>query len=569
MAFSFGVRNRDQAENDPTRDGSETDAELSKTAYVVSEGEDSEDSSSGVSEEDLAPLALEHRFQDPLEVKRWSEVYRTANYEGFPRFDPEFVWTKKEEKSVLRRTELRVCFLAFVLFVALDIDRFNLANATAGTILKDLKLNTDDYNLGSTINLVCFLAAELPSQLISKKIGPDRWIPMQLVMWSLVATFQSFMTNKAGFLVCRGLLGALQGGFIPDIVLWMSYFYTNPEMTTRLAYFYVANPLTQAFASLLSYGIFFLHGHAGWAGWRWVFMIEGLITLVVGVASFFLMPPSVVQTKTWFRPNGWYSERDEKILVNRVLRDDPTKGDMHNREALSLKMIWQSITDYDLWPVYACRIISDVVGAPVSKYQAILYRSQGFSTLKTNLLMIPPQILSIITLLSTLHLQSWTRQFSFIYMLTPLWWVPILAAMRWWPGFLHNVWGSYALIFIGLGYPADPAISVAWVSANSASVRTRTVSGALVNISGQLGNIIGANVFRKDDAPRYQRGVSQLFAVAIAATTVPLLSKVYYIYRNNWKKNKWASMSLDEQGEYLENKRWKEGNKRLDFKFEH
>lgn len=562
-----------QSEGDdrrPSTAGSESnsDGSVAKGEFDVGQNEVSEGSVTSIESGNLAPLAAEHIFQDPEQCKHWYGIYEKAKYEGLERFDPSFVWSKKEERRVLRRTELRVCFVAFLMFVALDIDRYNMANATAGTILKDLHLTTDDYNLGSTVNLVCFLAAELPSQIFAKKIGPDRWIPIQLTAWSLVATFQCFMQNKAGFLVCRGLLGALQGGFIPDVSLWMSYFYTNPEMSTRLGYFYIANPLTQAIASLLSYGIFFLHGHAGWAGWRWVFMIEGLITFILGILAFFLMPPSVTQTKAWFRPKGWYTERQEKILVNRVLRDDPSKGDMHNREALTLKMVWQSIADYDLWPVYVCRLLTDIIGTPVSKYQAILYRSQGFSTLTTNLLMIPPNILTIITLISTVHLAKWSRQFAYVYSLSALWWIPCLAAMRWWPGFLKNVWGSYILIFVGLGAPPDWPLSISWVGANSYSVRTRTVSGALVNISSQLASIIGSNIFRKDDAPHYHRGVKQLFAIAIAAFFVPYLAKAYYIVRNKRKAKKWNSLALEEQGTYIVENADK-GNKRLDFLFVH
>jgi hypothetical protein len=105
-------------------------------------------------------------------------------------------------------------------------------------------------------------------------------------------------------------------------------------------------------------------------GWRWyvrpiiivslrltdtvdhrLFLVEGLITLAVGVSAIFLMPASAVATKTWFRPKGWFTDREVGIVVNRVLRDDPDKGDMHNREGITLKSLYRSLADHDMWPV--------------------------------------------------------------------------------------------------------------------------------------------------------------------------------------------------------------------------
>ena len=146
-------------------------------------------------------------------------------------------------------------------------------------------LTTSDFNQGESIFRVAFLLAELPSQLISKKIGPDRWIPTQMVLWSIVAMSQAAIKSKATYMLCRVLLGALevnmcypdkkinlanasQGGFIPDLVLWLSYFYTSRELPTRLSFFWTALSVTTILTAFFAFGIFHLEGHLGLAGWR-------------------------------------------------------------------------------------------------------------------------------------------------------------------------------------------------------------------------------------------------------------------------------------------------------------
>lgn len=108
------------------------------------------------------------------------------------------------------------------MFFALQLDRGNITQALSDNMLNDLKLNTNHYNTGQTIFYLCFLCAELPSQLISKKLGPDRWIPIQMISWSLVASMQAFLSGKTAFYICRALLGLIEGGFIVSCSLWIA-----------------------------------------------------------------------------------------------------------------------------------------------------------------------------------------------------------------------------------------------------------------------------------------------------------------------------------------------------------
>ena len=103
-----------------------------------------------------------------------------------------------------------------------DSDAINRAISDPN-FFRDLRMNTNDYNYGQTIFLVSFLAAEIPSGLISKKLGPDVWIPTIICVWSILSASQAALNSKAGYFAIRCLLGLLMGGFIPDTVLYFTY----------------------------------------------------------------------------------------------------------------------------------------------------------------------------------------------------------------------------------------------------------------------------------------------------------------------------------------------------------
>jgi len=102
-----------------------------------------------------------------------------------------------------------------------------------------------------------------------------------------------------------------------------------------------------------------------------------------------MMPASAVQTKAWFRPKGWFTDREVGIVVNRVLRDDPSKGDMHNRQAITPRRLWEALKDYDLWPIYLIGVVEFIPTGPPTAYITLTLRGLGFNPFTTNLLTIP------------------------------------------------------------------------------------------------------------------------------------------------------------------------------------
>lgn len=413
---------------------------------------------------------------------------------------------------------------------------------------------------------VGFLIAEIPSQMIGKWLGPDRWIPVQIILWSIASGGQFFMHNRTGFFACRFFIGLFMGGFIPDSTLYLSYFYKKTEMPIRLALFWFVDSMSGVVASFLAYGILHMRGVAGIEGWRWLFLLEALVSLIIGILSFLFLIPGPTQTKTWWNPRGYFTEREEKIIVNRVLRDDPSKSDMHNREPITLPMLWKSLKDYDLWPIYIIGILFEIPTAPPKTYLTLSLKALGFTTFNTTLLTIPVTIFAAINMLWVTYLTERFHQIAIIGLLVQIWVLPLLIIEYTSVPELSS-WGQYALTFIILGQPSVHAAQVGWCSRLSNAVRTRTVSAAIYNITIQLSGIASSNIYREDDKPHYRRGNMNLIAITVGTIVAYAFPKVYYAARNKYKRDRWSKMTDAEKAWYLQNSH-DEGNKRLDFLFD-
>ncbi|KZT28043.1 allantoate permease [Neolentinus lepideus HHB14362 ss-1] len=518
---------------------------------------------------DLDAIATKRSvFDDPILAPHY---WPKPEYENIHRLDLKARWTYREERALIRKLDWKVMLWAAISFSALNLDRSNINQANSDNFLPDLHLTTNgesNFNLGNSLFRVAFLCAELPSQLVSKRIGPDRWIPMQMTLWSIVTMCQFWLKGRTSFIVTRVLLGALQGGFIPDLILYLSYYYTKTELPIRLAFFWMSLNACSVVASFIAYGVLHLRGTLGRAGWRWLFLIEGLITLVIGVVTFFMMPPSPTQTKSWFRPKGWFTEREETICVTRVLRDDPTKGDMHNREGLTLKRLWQAACDYDLWPLYILGIMFGIPIGPPGTYLTLSLRHLGFDTFRTNLLTIPSQVFGMISMFGIALISETLNDRSIVSMMEDVWALPCLVALYCLPE-NPNPWAYFAVATVLLSYPYTHPIQVGWCSRNAGAVASRTVNASLYNMCVQLSAVIYSYIYQADDAPQYKRGNRTL--IIICAINLGLLypgTKLYYLWRNKTRDRIWNKMTSEEKAAYLQTTT-DLGNRRLDFRFAH
>lgn len=232
------------------------------------------------------------------------------------------------ERAVLRKVFRRLVPYLFLLYVANILDRSNISFARL-TMLADLGLDETVYGWGATF---CFylgyLAFEVPSNLILHRVGARLWIGRIMITWGLVSTCTMFVREARDFYIIRILLGVAEAGFFPGIVLYLSYWFPARERARAVACFMMASPLSSAFGGVVS-GWLLDHadGAAGLKGWQWLFLIEGLPAVILGIVTWFYLTDRPAAA-------GWLSPDERDWLDRRMAREDRDRVASHGLDRL-------------------------------------------------------------------------------------------------------------------------------------------------------------------------------------------------------------------------------------------
>lgn len=202
-----------------------------------------------------------------------------------------------------------------------------MANAITDNFMEDIGIDQDQFNVGQQMLSLGIVLFEIPSNMILYRVGPGKWLTLQLFLFGTVSTFQAWQTNYGSFIATRLLLGITESGFIPGGLWTLSTWYTRKETAKRVMIFYFGNQFGQASAKLLAYGILHMRGVGDRAGWFWLFVLMGGFTIVSGGILGLFLPDSFKNPRSTFLPK-WniFSEREIHILNTRVLMDDSMKG---------------------------------------------------------------------------------------------------------------------------------------------------------------------------------------------------------------------------------------------------
>lgn len=192
--------------------------------------------------------------------------------------------------------------------------------------MEDVGISQFQFNVGQQLLSLGIVLFEIPSNMMLYKVGPGKWLSVQLFLFGLVSTFQAWQNSYGSYLATRFLLGVAESGYIPGGLWTLSTWYTRSETAKRVMVFFFGNQLGQAAAKLIAYGILHMKGVGGKPGWFWLFVIMGGFTLLCGVLLAVCLPDSLRNPRSLVLPQGsFFTERELHILRTRVSIDDPNK----------------------------------------------------------------------------------------------------------------------------------------------------------------------------------------------------------------------------------------------------
>jgi MFS transporter, ACS family, tartrate transporter len=223
-------------------------------------------------------------------------------------------------RETISRVIRRQIPFIFLCYVVAYIDRVNIGFA-ARELQTDLGISAAVYGFGAGLFFVGYCLFEIPSNLILERVGARIWIARIMIVWGLVSMGMMFVTGKASFYAMRVLLGVAEAGFFPGIILYLTYWIPASDRARASALFMIASPIAVIIGSPVSEALLALHGRAGLAGWQWLFLIEGLPAVALGIVAWRYLTDRPEQA-TWLTPaqREWLTETMQRERVARAAR---------------------------------------------------------------------------------------------------------------------------------------------------------------------------------------------------------------------------------------------------------
>ncbi|OJI99292.1 hypothetical protein ASPVEDRAFT_69737 [Aspergillus versicolor CBS 583.65] len=445
-----------------------------------------------------------------------------AFYRSFPA---------ERRKRLLRKIDIRLIPMLAVLYLISHLDRANIGNAKILGLTEDLGLSGIQYNIALSLFFIPYILLEVPSNILLKKFSrPSVYLGTLIVSWGIIMTLTGVVQNFGGLVTMRLLLGIFEAGFFPGSVYLCSLWYMPRELGTRVASFFCASALSGAFSGLLAAGISEMDNVGGYKGWRWILLIEGLITVMLGVTCFFLLIDSPRLSTRWLDQDEIrYLEIQHFIKEGGRFREEQQKTTL--KDVGGVMKNWRLyLAAYIMLCQCACNYGTKFTLPTVTK-------AMGFQGTNAQLMTVPPYIAGAIAAIVLSNISD-CYNWRFPFIATPLLLIitgyAIIIGLK---GRLeaHVGVGFFALIVACMGiYPTYPA-TASWAINNLAPSKRRAIGSAFNICMGNTGGIIGSYMYLDRESPTYLTGFGLSLAFGVSGLLVAGILEVSLVIANKRK----------------------------------
>ncbi|BDB70713.1 MFS transporter [Comamonas thiooxydans] len=411
------------------------------------------------------------------------------------------------EKRTLRKVGWRIVPFIMLLYFIAYIDRVNIGFASL-TMKDDLGFTASILGFGAGIFFWGYFIFEVPSNIILHKVGARIWIARVMVTWGIISAGMAFVQSSTSFYVMRFLLGAAEAGFFPGIILYLSYWFPARRRAGVTALFMAAAPISTALGSPLSAALLEMNGVMGLHGWQWLFIIEAIPALILGVVVFFYMTD---------RPEkaSWLKDDERAWLVQAMKAEDAGKAgsDKHgsfagltNPRVLALALVYfgTSAGLYTLG-IWAPQIINQL----------------GATSMQVGLLNAIPPSISVVAMI------LWSRHSDRTNERT---WHVVLACLAAATGLviasgsnsLIGLIAALTLVNIGISCAKPPLWSMPTMFLSGAAAATGI---ATINSIGNLGGFVGPVMIGwiKDKTGSFSGGLAFVAGLLVMSAVLTLI----------------------------------------------
>lgn len=410
-----------------------------------------------------------------------------------------------DHRNVVKKVSRRLLGFLFLCFVLSFLDRINIGFAGL-TMMHDLGLSSTQFGLATTLFYIAYIACGIPSNLALARVGARRWIAGLMIAWGLASTATMFATDAHSLYLLRILVGVTEAGFLPGVLLYLTYWFPSAYRARANALFMIAMPFTAGFGSALSGLILGLDGTAGLHGWQWLFLLEGMPSVIMGFVVLYYLNDSP-------KAAHWLDSEEKRHLQAALAADRPSQHATSDDKPASLL---REILSPNVWlfsAVYFC-LVNTL--AMIAVWTPLIIKSiaaADSSNSTIGFLATIPQVCTILAMVAWGLHSDRTRERRWHLVL------PILLAAAGWLLAAYANQASLQLAGICMASAGSyTAMSIFWTMPDQAmSFTARAVGIAVINAVGNIGSALNPLVVG------WLKDLTQSFAAGIVYATALLV----------------------------------------------